>query len=119
MGDRGVVPRIGERDVAGVDGNGVGPGRTDLEPGEGLTGKAREVFGVTEREAFDDDFSADDDVDVGVGDAVDEMNACRVLGTGRRCEERSDDPPASAGRAVVSWSFLKSRITTGVVAVGR
>ncbi len=89
MGDHGVVAGGGEGDVAGVDGDGVGAGDHDLQVGEGLAGEPGQVLGVTEREPADHGLTADDHVDVGVGDAVEQVDAGAVLGR-RRCGDSQE-----------------------------
>ncbi len=71
--DRGVA-RGRQRDVAGIDGDGVGSGELHLKTFESGTGEGREVLGLGERKAGEDIGSVGRDIHVGVGDAVDQVD---------------------------------------------
>jgi hypothetical protein len=89
VSNSGEVAGCGHGEVANVDSDGVGAGQENLEASEGRSGECGEVLGVTEAEAWDNDGSASGDVDVAVGDAVDQVDANVILCAGGACWQKN------------------------------
>jgi hypothetical protein len=101
VGDHGVVPGGGQRDVAGVDGDLVAAGHPHLELAERLPGQAAEVLRGTELEVLEHGLAAGDDVDGDAGDPVEQMDARRRflrMGRGGRRQDGGADEGDDEGR---------------------